>query len=232
MQSNRWLTDSRLTVVVGHSGSGKTEFAVNLALALADQGKATALADLDVVNPYFRSRQRRELLTGRGVELVAPSRSYADADLPALPAQLNTLLQPDGPWSVLDVGGGATGARVMGRYGPQLAGQKSRIVLVLNARRWWTNTPQGAIECLKGIEATMGVTVTHLVNNTHLCEETTPEDIRLGARLAQAVSRETGIPILCHVLRQSLIPQLEDLEAPLFPVRVYMNKPWEISGAE
>ena len=106
MDRMEWLEQSRLTVVVGYSGSGKTEFSVNLALALARQGKRTALADLDVVNPYFRSRERRDLLSHEGVRLIATSQACVDADVPAMPAEVNVLFQDQDLWGVLDIGGG------------------------------------------------------------------------------------------------------------------------------
>ena len=83
----------RLTLVTGHYGTGKTEFSVNLALALAEAGERVALADLDIVNPYFRSRERRELLEAAGIRLIATSQALADADVPALPAELHAVLE-------------------------------------------------------------------------------------------------------------------------------------------
>lgn len=135
MDRMEWLEQSRLTVVVGYSGSGKTEFSVNLALALARQGKRTALADLDVVNPYFRSRERRDLLSHEGVRLIATSQACVDADVPAMPAEVNVLFQDQDLWGVLDIGGGGVGARVLARYRPQLLGS--------NAGSYLSSTPAG-----------------------------------------------------------------------------------------
>ena len=110
----------RVTIVTGHYGTGKTEFAVNLALALAAGGERVMLADLDIVNPYFRSRERRELLEEAGVRLVATPRALADADVPALPAELHTVLEDRSVRGVLDVGGDPSGARVLARFRPRL----------------------------------------------------------------------------------------------------------------
>lgn len=222
-----WLDDTRLTIVVGYSGSGKTEFSVNLALSLAERGRPTALADLDVVDPYFRSRERRTLLKDRGVRLVATSQACVDADVPAMPAELNTLLQDRTLYSVLDIGGGAGGARVLARYRPQLLNQPRRVCFVLNGRRPGTNSVEGALDSLAGIQTTLGLAVTHLVGNTHLCGETGPEDLKFGADLCREVSRRAGIPILCHAVHQPLLSRTGELGAPLFPIRLYMNKPWE-----
>ena len=205
MDRMEWLEQSRLTVVVGYSGSGKTEFSVNLALALARQGKRTALADLDVVNPYFRSRERRDLLSHEGVRLIATSQACVDADVPAMPAEVNLLFQDQDLWGVLDIGGGGVGARVLARYRPQLLGSS-----------------------LEEIQAVTGLRVTGLVDNTHLCRETELADLEAGAALARTVSSQTGLPVVCHVVQEELIDQAEGMPGPLFPVRLYMNRPWEM----
>ena len=228
MDRMEWLEQSRLTVVVGYSGSGKTEFSVNLALALARQGKRTALADLDVVNPYFRSRERRDLLSHEGVRLIATSQACVDADVPAMPAEVNVLFQDQDLWGVLDIGGGGVGARVLARYRPQLLGSQCRVLFVLNARRPQTRDVEGALASLEEIQAVTGLRVTGLVDNTHLCRETELADLEAGAALARTVSSQTGLPVVCHVVQEELIDQAEGMPGPLFPVRLYMNRPLEM----
>ena len=125
----------RLTIVTGHYGTGKTEFSVNLALALAKEGRPVALADLDIVNPYFRSRERRSLLEEAGVRLVATSQALADADVPALPAELHAVLEDRSVRGVLDVGGDPTGARVLARYRPRILGEDYQLLYVVNGNR-------------------------------------------------------------------------------------------------
>lgn len=221
------LTGSRLTVVVGHSGSGKTEFSVNLALALAETGRRAVLADLDVVNPYYRSRERRDLLRAHGVGLIASSQACLDADLPAMPAQLNTLLENASLTGVLDIGGSATGARVLARYRPRLLTQSFTLLLVLNGSRPATATVEGALQSLEEIQDTVGLPVNGLVNNTHLCGETTQETVLQGARLAEEVSQAAGIPLVCHMAEAALLPLPSSLTAPVFAVNRYMKHPWE-----
>lgn len=221
-----WMTDKRLTAIVGHSGCGKTELAVNMAVALAGAGVRTALADLDVVNPYFRSRERRDMLAELGVRFVSSSQALVDADVPSLPAELNTLLQDQSLRSLLDIGGDL-GARVLARYRHQIHHQPHEVWLVLNANRPQTATAERALVSLRRIESAMGIAVTGIVNNTHLCGETAPEDILLGAALAQEVSERTDVPVVCHVVRRTLAERLPALDAPVFPIDIYMKKPWE-----
>lgn len=214
----------RLTIVTGHYGTGKTEFSVNLALALAAEGEVS-LADLDIVNPYFRCRERRPLLEEAGVRLIATSQACTDADVPALPAELLSVLEDRTTRGVLDIGGDPSGARVLARYQPRILQEDYQVLYIVNANRPEVRTPESAVRCLRNIEAVTGLPCGGLVNNTHLCGETTPEEIRKGAALAEAVSRETGIPVVCHAAEARFADQLQDL--PLFPVEIRMKKPWE-----
>ena len=222
-----WLDGERLTVVVGYMGSGKTEFSVNLALALAARDRPVTLADLDVVNPYFRSRERKALLEERGVGLIATSQACVDADLPAMPAELNGLMQNGQRWGVLDIGGGTAGARVLARYRPMLQKTDVRVWLVVNACRPQTGDAAGAVASMEEIQNKMGLKVTGLVNNTHLCGETGVEDVLTGAQVAREVSRQTGIPVICHAVPDWLAKEVGELEEPVFPMDLVMKKPWE-----
>ena len=215
----------RLTLVTGHYGTGKTEFSVNLALALAEAGERTALADLDIVNPYFRSRERRELLEAAGVRLIATSQALADADVPALPPELHALLEDRSLRGVLDIGGDPSGARVLARYRARILREDYQLLYILNANRPEVRGAESSIVCLRAIEAVTGLSCTGLVNNTHLCGETTPQEVREGAVLAEEVSRRTGIPLVCHAAEARFQEALEDL--PLFPLVIRMKKPWE-----
>ena len=215
----------RLSLITGHYGTGKTEFAVNLALALAGEGERVALADLDIVNPYFRSRERRELLEAAGVRLIATPQALADADVPALPAELHALLEDRLVRGVLDIGGDPSGARVLARYRPRIVREDYQLLYVVNANRPEVRTAERSVEVLRAIEAVTGLRCTGLVNNTHLCGETGPEDVREGALLAGEVSRLTGVPVICHAAEARFADSLRDLE--LFPMELRMKKPWE-----
>lgn len=215
----------RLTLVTGHYGTGKTEFSVNLALALAGEGERVALADLDIVNPYFRSRERRELLEAAGVRLIAAAQALADADVPALPAELHALLEDRAIRGVLDIGGDPSGARVLARYRPRILREDHQLLYVVNASRPEVRTAEQSAACLRAIEAVTGLRCTGLVNNTHLCGETSPETVREGAALAEELSRLTGVPVVCHAAEARFRDRLRDLDP--FPLELRMKKPWE-----
>ena len=147
--------------------------------------------------------------------------------MPALPAELLTILENRDITGVLDIGGDPVGARVLARFNDKIITEDYQLIYVLNANRPEVRSPEAAVAYLRGIEATTSLTCTGIVNNTHLCGETTVEEIRKGARLAETVSRETGIPVLCHVAEARFAPELSDLSEPVFPISIQMKKPWE-----
>ncbi|QNL43622.1 hypothetical protein H8790_09060 [Oscillibacter hominis] len=223
MELVRTLAGKRRIIITGHYGSGKTEFAVNLALALAGIGCKTALADLDIVNPYFRSRERRDMLERRNVRLIATSQACTDADVPALPADIFTTFEDPDLVSVYDVGGDPAGARVLARFAPQINALDHEMLCVVNANRPQTATAQAASAYLRAIETVSGVAVTALVDNTHLCGETGERDLQKGRELIRQVSELTGLPVLCHAVER----RMADGSADQFPMDIYMKKPWE-----
>lgn len=217
----------RVSIITGHYGTGKTEFAVNLALQLAQQKPQVMLADLDIVNPYFRSRERKAVLEQAGIRLIASSQACTDADVPALPAELLTILENREVTGVLDIGGDPVGARVLARFRDKIVSEDYQLIYVLNANRPEVRQADAAAEYLRAIESITGLTCTGIVNNTHLCGETTPSEVRKGAALAAQVSEKTAIPVLCHVALDRFTPELSDLSEPVFPITIQMKKPWE-----
>ena len=217
--------DTRLFTVVGHFGSGKTEFAVNLALQLRTEREQVALADLDVVDPYFRSRECEPLLAEKGIRLISSANTCRDADLPSMPAEVNVLLDNPGLTGVLDIGGDPSGARVLARYRRRMGETGAALLCVVNANRPLSDTPDKCIDYIRRIEDACGMAVTALVSNTHCCHLTEVSDVLAGAEMAREVSEKTGIPVLCHCA-----PQKIAAEVPLphvFPLELFMKKPWE-----
>lgn len=221
------ICPSRVVLVCGHYGTGKTEFAVNYAIDLARAGQETMLADVDIVNPYFRSRERRQELERAGVRVISSSQACSDADVPALPAEILTILENRALRGVMDVGGDPVGARVLARFQPKIVQEDYALLFVLNANRPEVRTVDAAIMYLRDIETITGLTCGGIVNNTHLCRETTPQEILKGAELAEAVSKETGIPVVCHLAEQKFTGEASLAGLKLFPIDIYMKKPWE-----
>lgn len=218
--------DKRLFVILGAFGSGKTEFSINLALAIKKQGRPCGLADLDLVNPYFRSREKEDLLENNGIELIAPEGALRNADLPSIPPTFRKMLFDPEMTGILDVGGDRVGARVLGQFTGEILEQKPAVWYVYNFSRYDNVTREEALHNLRLIEAQSGLAVTGLINNTHLLRETTPETILQGVKGARQLSDACGIPLICHCVTEALAGQTTDLE-PLFLMNLHMNRPWE-----
>jgi hypothetical protein len=220
---------SDLTIVTGHYGSGKTEFCVNYAITLARTGKSVVLADLDVVNPYFRSREQFELLDSYGVRLVGGSLGLGNlsADMPALPAELYGLIDNRRDEVIFDVGGDANGARVLSRYSGQIAMREYRMFVVVNANRPLTATPRTALAYARGIESQSRLHITGIVNNTHMLRETSAGDIQRGYELCVKLSELMGVPIVFNVVPNMLnTVEIDDRINKLLWIELYMRPTW------
>lgn len=218
--------DKRLFVILGPFGTGKTEISLNLALALAAQGRQAALADLDLVNPYFRSREKEDVLEQAGVRLIAPEGALRHADLPSIPPALWQLVFNKELSGVLDIGGDRTGARVLGAYAADIIKQEPAVWYVFNRSRYDNAGPQAAMESLRQIEAQAGMKVDGILHNTHLLGDTTADTVLQGAEAAAAFASLAGLPLICHCARRELLDILLGL-SPIFPIDTYMARPWE-----
>ena len=186
----------RLTIFAGHYGSGKTNLAVNYALALKKQGHAVKIADLDIVNPYFRTKDSEKELAEAGIPLISPAYANSNVDLPALPQELYSLVQRRDSHAVLDVGGDDRGAYALGRYTPYILEENDyRMVFVANFYRPLTTTPEEALEVMGEIEAACGIRFTCIVNNSNLGGITTADDIRATGEKAQKLCELSGLPL-------------------------------------
>lgn len=219
----------RIQIITGHYGSGKTEFAVNLALHFAQKGEKTALADLDIVNPYFRSAERRALLEQHGVRVISTSLS-GYVDLPAVTPEVLAIFDDPSYRGILDVGGDPEGAHMLGRYERQLAREEFDLLCVVNANRPETRDAQKAELYVRAIEIACGQKVTGIVNNTHLCRETRLEDIIKGAALAAELGQRCALPVVYHAVERKFLPELGDQlgAGEILPIDIYMCKPWEV----
>lgn len=216
--------------MVGHFGSGKTEFSVNYAMGLAKKGNKVALIDLDIANPYFRSRERQSLLEENGISVY--SNIYGTditSDLPALDSRIRAPLEDKRYTVVLDVGGDESGARILTQYKKYLIDKNDvEILCVINGNRHETDTFIGAMEHLRRIEMETGLPVDGLINNTHLLKETTIWDIIKGHDLCKQVEKETGIPLKydCYDKDIEEINRHLEWEDSLFPMDLYMRPGW------
>ena len=221
------MEHKRLTLFAGHYGSGKTNIAVNYALHLAGEGKKVAIADLDIVNPYFRTKDSEAELRAAGIRLISPQFANSNVDLPALPAESYSLVQDRTAYGIMDIGGDDRGAYALGRYaGAILAENDYRMALVVNVYRPLTSTVEDTVEIMREIEAASGIPFNCIVNNSNIGSETTPDTVRDSIAFAEALSRATDLPIWLHTAEKTVAEALPELSVmPLTLQKKYFDLP-------
>lgn len=199
-------------VITGHYGSGKTCFAVNLALALKELHRDVVVVDLDTVNPYFRTADYNEIFEEKGIELISPIFANTNLDIPALTANIEAVLQNKDKTVILDVGGDDAGAIALGRYNAILKEQGYDYIYMFNKYRYLTKTPHEAVELLKDIEEASRLKPTYLVNNSNLGVETTLKDLEQTNEYTNQLEDITQLPLLCTCIRSDLNKNLDFFE--------------------
>ena len=211
----------RLTLLCGHYGSGKTNIAVNMAMELRRQVERVAVADLDVVNPYFRSKDSSEDFRHSGIRLICSEYANTNLDIPALPQDMYAITDDRGLHVILDVGGDDRGALALGRIAPAIVEEGDyHMLLVINRYRPLTPDAESTMEVMAEIEAACRLPFTGIVNNSNLGAETAPEDILGSLSYAEEVSRLSGVPIAMTAIEEKLLPALQGKVPNLFPMKL------------
>lgn len=211
----------RITLLCGHYGSGKTNVAINMAFEIKKQQDLVAIADLDIVNPYFRTKDSVEELKSAGIKLIASEYAGSNVDIPALPAEMYSLTDDKALYAVIDVGGDDRGALALGRIAPSISEENNyECLLVINRFRPLTPDAESTIEVMREIEAAGGIKITGIVNNSNLGAETTAEDVLGSVSYALEVSRLTGLPVVCTCVNEPLYNELKGKIENLFPLRL------------
>lgn len=219
-------TGPRKIAITGHFGCGKTELAVSLALALAaanDGEERLALCDLDIENPYFRSRERQELLERRGVRVYSdPFGGRNGSELQLITAAIRAPLEDENCRVLCDCGGDKAGAMILNQFKKYFQDDFS-LLCVVNCKRPGTDTPEKAARHIREIEAVTDLRVTGLVSNAHLIRYTTAETVAEGWAFTKRAEKETGVPALCACCMESLAEAAERENIPVFPIGMYMR---------
>lgn len=224
----------RITLITGHFGSGKTEFSVNLTVDLKKEFDKVAILDLDIANPYFRSRERQKMLEDLGIKVHFNSFGYdITEDLPALSATLKAPLENKEYRVVTDVGGDDTGARVLNQFKKYFLDDDSEMLCVINANRPETDKLEGCLDLVNRLEVETGLKVDGLISNTHMLRETTTDDIIKGYRLCQEVSKELDVPIVWTTCHENMVDELKErnekesiTDMVIYPITLYMRPTW------
>ena len=220
--------DKRIRIITGHYGSGKSEVAVNYVVQLRKETEdKVALADLDVVNVYFRSRERKEEMKAMGIHPIDSSVDAPSLDLPAVSAEVTTPMNDKSYQYVIDLGGDKVGARVIARFRGSIPDDEYDLFFVVNANRERTQTAEEVMEYIDEIEAASQLKVTGLINNTHMLKATTVEDVLKGQGVSREVSKARNIPIKYVACLREVANQLpEGLEGEILPIDLYMRDDW------
>ncbi len=203
------MNNKRLTLFAGHYGSGKTNIAVNYAIKLAREGKKVCIADLDIVNPYFRTKDSENELKENGIDLISPQYANTNVDLPALPAESYRLVQDRSVYGIMDIGGDDRGAYALGRFVDAIKAENDyEMVFVANCYRPLTSNADDTIEIMKEIEAACKLNFTCIVNNSHLGELTTPETVTDSFGYINELCEKTGLPLMMHTAVKEVADKL------------------------
>lgn len=211
----------RLTLLCGHYGSGKTNVALNFAYDIRKTRANVAIADLDIVNPYFRTKDSAEELEKAGIKLIVSQYAGSNVDIPAMPAEMYSLTDNKDLTAVLDIGGDDRGALALGRLSPAIISENNyEMLLVINKFRPLTPDAESTVEVMREIEAAGKIFFTGIVNNSNLGEETIAQDVLGSLEYAQKVSQITKLPVVCTTVNQKLYNELEGQIDNLFPLKL------------
>lgn len=211
----------RVTLLAGHYGSGKTNIAVNMAFELKKRVDRVTVADLDIVNPYFRTKDSQKDFENAGIRFISSQYANTNLDIPALPTELYSVTDDKSSYAIMDIGGDDRGALALGRYAPAIKEENNyEMLLVINKFRPLTPDAKSVIEVMKEIEIACKIPFTGIVNNSNLGKETTAEDVLSSLSFADEVSSLTGLPVRFTSVADRLYSQLEGKIENLFPLKL------------
>ena len=218
-----------IVVIVGNYGSGKTEISINLAVDRKRAGLAVRVADLDLVNPYFRTREAKDTLASLGIEVVLPPEEYLQADLPILSPLVAGMIRQPAQLTLLDVGGNDVGARVLAALGDVFKGRPAQMLQVVNPLRPGTGTLQGCMDIQRSIEKMAGMTMSGYVGNANLIDETTVKDIYGGYEFVKTLSDKSGLPLEFITVPREIFPETDPgkFDCPILPIDRQLVPPWK-----
>lgn len=211
----------RITLLCGHYGSGKTNVAVNMAYELKDNFDKVTIADLDIVNPYFRTKDSLSEFEQRGIKLICSPYANSNVDIPALPQEMYSIIDNKSSRVVIDVGGDDRGALALGRISKGIVEENDyEMFLVINKFRPLTPDALSTIEVMREIEFAGKLKFTGIINNSNLGEQTTAEDVKNSVNYANEVAKISGLPIRATTVKENLYDELKDEIENLMPLRL------------
>lgn len=217
----------RLTAIVGHYGSGKTEVSLNLVQSLYKNHKLVVM-DMDTVNPYYRTKDASEFLKNLGVRLIAPRYANTNVELPTLPEDMNIAFDDKSYTVIMDIGGDDDGAVVLSTYRDRIAEEDYDLFMVVNQRRLQTSSAKETLEYLYAIESASRLKITGIINSTNLGQLTTADIITDSFKYIEEVSKKSGVPIVMTAVKRELISQINGAHGEILPIDIHIRRGWDI----
>ena len=228
------ILNDEVIIYTGSFGSGKTEIAINHSLKKAKQKNKTVIVDLDIVNPYFRSREMKEELKKIGIKVIAPPGKYAMADIPLISPEIKGIIQKSHRILILDVGGDDVGARALAGFYPILKDIKYQMNFVINPFRPFTKNYTEIKKMLNDIELSSRLKVNGLIANPNLGLETDVDAFINGNDVVKEVSSKLGLPIKFVAIEQEFYQKNKDIQKikdnifeNRFIIKRFMELPWD-----
>lgn len=216
----------RITLFAGHYGSGKTNIALNYAFNMKRDGKSVVIADLDIVNPYFRTKDSERELSEAGIKLISSSFASSNVDLPALPQEIYSVVDDKTDYAVMDIGGDDRGAYALGRYADSIVRENNyEMFMVINMYRPLTRDVESTLEVMNEIETACSMKFTAIVNNSNIGEETTAQDVLSSMSYANKVAEASGLPLRLTTVDKKLYNELHEKVENLMPLTL-QDKIW------
>lgn len=216
----------RITLFAGHYGSGKTNIALNYAFNMKRDGKSVVIADLDIVNPYFRTKDSERELSEAGIKLISSSFASSNVDLPALPQEIYSVVDDKTDYAVMDIGGDDRGAYALGRYADSIVRENNyEMFMVINMYRPLTRDVESTLEVMNEIETACSMKFTAIVNNSNIGEETTAQDVLASMSYANKVAEASGLPLRLTTVDKKLYNELHEKVENLMPLTL-QDKIW------
>lgn len=218
-----------IVVICGNYGSGKTETAINLAVKRKSDGIQVKIADLDLVNPYFRTREAKVALQALGIEVILPDKRYHSADLPILAPSIAGIIKQPAELTILDAGGNDVGVIVLAALENHLKKQTVQMLQVINPFRPATQDVKGCIRIKEQIEYSSKMKITGIIGNANLMDDTTADHIYSGYDLLKQVSDTTMLNIEFITADSRILPQLDPdrFGCPILEINRHLNFPWK-----
>ncbi len=222
---NDKINHKRINIFAGHFGSGKTEIAVNYAFYLAKQGLKTAIVDLDIVNPFFRTKDAEEALKKAGIKVITSMYANTNVDVPAVSPEIYSVFEDKSYYVVLDIGGDDLGAKAVSRFRQEITEDEYQFFFVVNAMRPFTDTVEKMEQMLFEVEESSRIKTTGVVNNTNLMNITTADDLFEGRRMIENFCERNGIPIAfeAYMKENDMIPH----KYPVLILDKYVKVVWD-----